>query len=76
MPQMKAPAELAKQVERFNRACPVGSPVTVRLDSGEVRTTTVTREAALLGGHMPVAWVDGIAGAYLLDRIAAAGGAG
>ncbi len=65
-------AELKQQqVEAWNREHPVGSKVLVTRDNGETLETTVKREAELLGGHSPVAWVDGISGCYAISRITA-----
>lgn len=56
-------------VDQFNASVPVGAPVRVRLDSGELRETKVTMPADLLGGHTPVVWLEGISGCYALDRV-------
>lgn len=58
-----------QQVEAFNIEHPVGSPVTVLLDSGEFRDTTVRAPAQVLSGHTPVVWLDGITGCYALHRV-------
>lgn len=58
-----------QQVEAWNIEHPVGSNVTVMRDNGDALQTKVTHEAVLLGGHSPVAWVDGISGCYSIDRI-------
>lgn len=64
-----SPAAQQKAVDAFNSNFPVGQAVNVRLDNGETKTTTTTAAAQLLGGHTAVIWVDGIAGAYLLNRV-------
>ena len=59
----------ATQIDDWNNANPIGSPVIVERDDGTTLATT-TRSAALsLNGHTPVIFVDGIAGCYLLDRV-------
>lgn len=40
----------------------------VRKDDGITVDTKTRSEAELLGEHTPVIWVEGIAGAYALDR--------
>lgn len=60
---------MLKRIARFNADNPIGSKVIVTQDSGCRITTTLTASAKLLGGHTPVAWVDGISGAYALHRI-------
>lgn len=63
------------KVRRWNARHFVGDPVIVTKDNGE-RVPTVTRsEAWCLGantrgpGHTAVVLVEGISGAYLLDRV-------
>lgn len=58
-----------QQVESWNIEHPVGSKVVVTRDNEEMLETTVKYPAQLLGGHSPVAWVDGISGCYDLCRI-------
>lgn len=58
-----------RRVDEFNTACDVGQHVNVRLDSGEVKTTTTRSEAQMMGGHTAVVWLEGISGAYPLDRV-------
>lgn len=58
-----------QQVEAFNIEHPVGSPVTVRMDSGGFLDTTVKHPAQVLGGHTPVAWFHGIVGCYALSSV-------
>jgi hypothetical protein len=64
-----SPKAQQKLVDRFNEKCQVGQWVNVRLDSGEVKTTKTRGTATLLGGHTAVVWLEGITGAYLLDRV-------
>lgn len=67
---MKPPSlkSLNAAVERFNCEMPVGSLVSVRRDNGDVVATRVRARAEVLGGHSAVAWFDGIAGCYAIDR--------
>jgi len=60
--------EQKNSIEVWNRHVSVGQYVHVRRDSGEVEQRKTTSEAQLLGGHTAVVWLDGIAGAYALDR--------
>lgn len=68
---MKRPTiqQLSAQVARWNAANPVGTPVKVEMDSGEIRETRTRAPAGILGGHTAVIWVDGIEGCYLLSRV-------
>ena len=59
----KSESELLDDVYKFNVDFPVGSKVRLRMDSGEV-DTCVAAPAILLGGHSPVAFFDGVRGAY------------
>lgn len=66
-----------RAVERWNATVPIGSPVLVKMDSGEIRVTRTRSEAGMLGaepskndpGHTAVVWVDGISGCYDLSRV-------
>lgn len=55
-------------VANWNRHFPPGTAVQVRKDDGITVDTKTRSEAELLGEHTPVIWVEGIAGAYALDR--------
>jgi hypothetical protein len=71
--------EQIAQVAAWNQRYPVGTEVTVKLDSGEVRDTRTRSEAQMLGaepsknnpGHTAVIWLVGISGCYLLSRVSA-----
>ncbi len=63
------PAKLAKEVEDFNLHVPVGAPVTVRKDMGELFETRTRSEAWVMSGHTAVVMVEGISGGYLLERV-------
>lgn len=69
--QVKSQWEQEKEVMAWNERYPPGTPVRVRLDSGEVLETKTRSDAQMLGGHTAVVWLDGIAGAYLLERVTA-----
>ena len=53
----------------FNKKHPVGSDVTVILDFGQQKETTIKYPAQILSGHTAVVWLNGISGCYLLDRV-------
>jgi hypothetical protein len=61
--------EQEQACEIWNLKHPVGTKVTCRMDSGEVRHTVTTSEAQMLSGHTAVIWLDGISGCYLLARV-------
>lgn len=73
MSMIKTYAERQKKmVADWNAAHPLpGAAVEVRLDSGEVRRTVTESEAQMLSGHTAVIWLEGISGAYALDRVTA-----
>jgi hypothetical protein len=70
-PRRKSQRQMELEVENWNLRNKVGALVRVRLDSGEDVETTTRSKAQMLSGHTPVIWVDGISGAYLLDRVEA-----
>jgi hypothetical protein len=55
-------------VAAWNSSHPVGTPVVVRMDSGEVRHTATRSRASLLCGSA-VVWMDGIASCYRLTHV-------
>ncbi len=57
------------RVRKWNEAHDVGIEVVVRKDDGKLCNTTTRSEAQMLGGHTAVIWVQGIPGAYALDRV-------
>ena len=84
MPKYKR-LSVAKQMElcqRWNELYPVGTPVTVELNSGEIRATKTRSEAQMLGaepsrnnpGHTAVIWLEGVSGCYLLSCVRPKGG--
>jgi hypothetical protein len=60
---------LQKTVDEFNARTKLGDRVTVRRDDGTVMITRTRSIAHLLGFHTPVIWLEGISGAYSLDRV-------
>lgn len=58
-----------RAVHEWNAPHNVGKTVRVRRDDGSVLTTKTRSQAWLLGGHTAVILVDGIAGAFALDRV-------
>ena len=72
-------ANQLKLVAQWNALFPVGTPVTVQMDSGDVWYATTRSPAQMLGaesarkdpGHTAVIWLDGkgIEGCYALSRV-------
>lgn len=61
--------DLTRDCARWNAENPVGTPVNVQMDNGEVRQTITRTGAQILSGHTAVIWLEGISGAYLLSRV-------
>jgi len=55
-------------ISEFNKECPVGTPVKVRLDDGSWADDVVKYPATVMGSHTPVAWLVS-RGSFLLDRV-------
>lgn len=51
------------------KTMPVGTPVRVRRDNGEVLETVTRSEPWLMGGRYWMVLVKGITGGYSLDRV-------
>lgn len=68
---MKMPSKkkMEASVEAWNKSVAIGDPVTVTLDSGEIKVTKTTSAAEMLSGHTPVVWLDGVRGCYILSRV-------
>lgn len=66
------PKQQQKLCDTWNSNHPVGTKVTVRLDSGETKQTTTTSKAQLLSGHTAVICLDGVSGCYCLTHVTAA----
>lgn len=62
---------MESKINVFNENHPVGSDVYVIKDNGDKIRTTVKHPACIMSGHTAVAWLDGIIGAYALDRVVA-----
>jgi hypothetical protein len=62
-------AELALAVSEWNHLVAVGDEVEVTMDDRSVFKTRTRSEAQILGGHSAVVCLDGIAGAYSLNRV-------
>ncbi len=60
---------LERLVNRFNRACPVGSAVAVRTDEGRVVRTHTRTIARVLERRRAVVWVVDFGGAWDLDQV-------
>lgn len=60
-----------KAVDRFNELHPVGTRVRywTGVREGEGRKGVTTHEATLLGGHTPVAWIEGARGCVALTHV-------
>jgi hypothetical protein len=65
------PKQQQKLCDAWNAKHPVGTQVTVKLDSGETKETTTTTEAQLLSGHTAVIWLEDVSGCYCLDFVKA-----
>lgn len=65
----KSVADLQRECTRFNERCPIGTEVTVRLDSGAGVHTTTKTYAQVLGDHSVVVWVEGGRGCYPVERV-------
>lgn len=66
----KRAEKFTEQVDGWNANYPVGTPVTVTRDDGDKLETATRSIAWTLYGGTAVIMVDGIAGAYLLERTA------
>lgn len=58
--------QLQAMVNKFNATYPVGTPVMLRTDKGEV-LTEVVYPAELLGGHSAVAGFKDVSGKYSIE---------
>ncbi|MES2737259.1 MAG: hypothetical protein V4672_13125 [Verrucomicrobiota bacterium] len=62
-------SELAKTVAIFNATVSKGDAVIVTLDSRETKQTVTRSEAFILGGHSAMVMLEGISGAYAVERV-------
>jgi len=60
-----------KLIEEWNANNPIGTPVLVRRDNGDIERSCTRSIAWMLGGHTPVVQVDGVVGCYALERVSA-----
>lgn len=67
MAKRKPVAQMQRIVEQFNAEFPIGTRVMLRKDNGFWIETRVRASALLLSGHSPVAWFDGVSGAYSIE---------
>lgn len=58
-----------RDVERWNAKNPVGVMVLVQKDDGSIYPTRTRSQAWMLSGHTAVIQVEGISGAYALERV-------
>lgn len=65
-----------KKVDAWNRDNVTGRVVVVDMGFGTTRKTVTRSCAGMLGGHTPVVWLEGIRGAYHLDRVTPCDGVG
>lgn len=59
------------EVENWNLKHPVGTEVTLRLDSGQDRATKTRSEAYVADCGVAACFFEGVSGYYLLDRATA-----
>jgi hypothetical protein len=62
---------MKSKIALFNKKHPVGASVVVVKDAGEKIETKVRYPAEIMGGHTAVVWLNGISGAYALNRVVA-----
>lgn len=65
----KSQTELSRQIGAWNAHRPTGTEIQVKLDDDTIRTTKTCSEAWVMGGHSAVILLEGISGAYSLDRV-------
>jgi hypothetical protein len=70
-PRQKSPAELQKQCDIWNRACPIGTLVQYHPVIGEpaYRLRKTKTQASILSGHTAVIWLEGESGCVALDAV-------
>ena len=62
---------MESKIKVFNEKHPVGASVVIVKDNSNTVKTTVKHPACIMGGHTAVVWLDGILGAYALNRVVA-----
>lgn len=65
----KIVAQNQRLVADWNSKHQPGTRVKFRDDNGLETETTTRSEAQMLGGHSAVIWLEGVSGAYKLDRV-------
>lgn len=68
MRKQPSAASQQKLCDAWNKEHPIGTPVTLLKDGGDLVDTVTTSSAQLMCGS-PVIWLEGISGCYLLDRV-------
>ena len=58
-------------VKRWNTKYNIGTKVEVELDTGTIFHTKTRSNAWILEGHTPVIFLEGIRGAFALNRVSA-----
>lgn len=70
LPKKPSITSLIRQVTDWNTAHPLpGTSVIVKLDDGTELATRTRSEAYVLSGHSAVIMLDGVSGAYSLNRV-------
>lgn len=59
--------------KRWNEFHAIGTPVTVELDSGEIRATRTRSPALMHGTQIAAIWLQGFSGLCQLSRVRAKG---
>jgi hypothetical protein len=70
--QEEARRVAALECENWNLKYPIGTAVTLRKDSGEVKETKTRSEAYVCDSGHAVCFFEGVSGYYLLNRATAA----
>ncbi len=61
-------------VDAWNKTHGIGDPVEVLMDDGRLILTATRSKAHVMATGVPVIWLKGITGCYLLERVRAAKG--
>jgi hypothetical protein len=68
---MKSKQKLSDICQDWNTTVPVGTPCKVNMDDGTARILVTRSEAWVMGGHSAMVMLEGISGAFKLDRCTA-----
>jgi hypothetical protein len=71
LPRRPSRAAEERDVREWNRKYPVGTTVEVLKDDGARHRGKTLWPASMMGERVAVAWVEGISGAYRLNRVRA-----